>query len=170
MPTKESSNVTEDAVCAMRPIGVIETPFVRQAGSPVQPSRADGARGRVRIYEPYRAGLQDLAAFDRVWLIFWLHQAKAGEALVTPYLDTREHGIFATRSPARFNPIGLSCVKLLAVHEDGLEVEEIDMLDGTPLLDIKPYVPEFDSFASAAAGWYDEVRSARRKADDRFAK
>jgi tRNA-Thr(GGU) m(6)t(6)A37 methyltransferase TsaA len=151
------------------PIGVIETPFQQPAGTPIQPARADGARGRVRIDPRYHAALKDLDGFERIWLIYWLHRAPQPRLHVTPFLDTREHGLFATRVPARPCPIGMSAVRLLGVSEDGvLEVADIDVLDGTPLLDIKPYVPEFDCHPGSRAGWFDEVTSTRRVADGRF--
>jgi tRNA (adenine37-N6)-methyltransferase len=155
--------------CRIDPIGVIETPFREPAGTPIQPSRASGARGTVRIESRFQAGLKDLAGFERIWLIYWLHRASGSSLLVKPFLDTREHGIFATRAPARPSPLGMSAVRLLAVQEGGvLEVADVDIIDGTPLLDIKPYVPEFDSYPNSRAGWFDESDSRRRVADKRF--
>lgn len=151
------------------PIGVIETPFREPAGTPIQPSRAKGARGQVRLEARFHAGLKDLAGFERIWLIYWLHKSTGSNLLVTPFLDTQEHGIFATRAPSRPSPLGMSAVRLLAIHEGGvLDVADVDMIDGTPLLDIKPYVPEFDCYANSRAGWFDESNSARSLADERF--
>jgi tRNA-Thr(GGU) m(6)t(6)A37 methyltransferase TsaA len=151
------------------PIGVIETPFRELAGTPIQPSRANGALGTVRIEARFQAGLKDLVGFERIWLIYWFHKAPGSSLLVTPFLDTRERGIFATRAPARPSPVGISAVRLLAVQEGGvLEVADVDIIDGTPLLDIKPYVPEFDCYANSRAGWFDESNSRRRVADERF--
>jgi tRNA-Thr(GGU) m(6)t(6)A37 methyltransferase TsaA len=151
------------------PIGVIETPFREPAGTPIQPSRANGALGKVHVDSRFQTGLNDLAGFERIWLIYWFHKASASSLLVTPFLDTRERGIFATRSPMRPSPLGISAVRLLAVHAGGvLEVADVDMIDGTPLLDIKPYVPEFDSHAHSRAGWFDESDSRRCVADQRF--
>lgn len=152
----------------LHPIGVIESPFREPAGTPIQPSRATGARGKVRLDPLYQLGLQDLAGFERIWLIYWLHHAPAPSLLVTPFLDHRRHGVFATRAPARPNPIGISAVRLLAVEGDVLEVADIDIVDGTPLLDIKPYVPEFDCHRHSKAGWFDETDSTRCLADGRF--
>jgi tRNA-Thr(GGU) m(6)t(6)A37 methyltransferase TsaA len=152
----------------INPIGVIETPFREPAGTPIQPSRANGALGKVRIEPRFQAGLKDLAGFERIWLIYWLHKAPKSSLLVTPFLDTRERGIFATRAPARPSPIGISAVRLLAIQEGVLEIADVDMIDGTPLLDIKPYVPEFDCYPNSKAGWFDESNSKRRLADDRF--
>ena len=153
---------------AIRPIGMIETAFHDPAGTPVQPSRAKGASGLVRVHEEFAKGLQDLAGFERIWLIFWLHKARQGDLLVTPFLDKTPRGVFATRAPARPTPVGISAVRLIAVRGTVIEVAEVDMLDGTPVLDIKPYVPEFDSYPSSKAGWFDESKSRRRLADDRF--
>jgi tRNA (adenine37-N6)-methyltransferase len=152
----------------IEPIGVIETPFREADGTPIQPSRANGARGRVRIEPRFQAGLKDLAGFERIWLIYWFHKTPGSSLLVTPFLDHRQRGVFATRSPARPSPIGISVVRLLAVQEGVLEVAEVDIVDGTPLLDIKPYVPEFDCYSNSNAGWFDESNSKRRLADARF--
>ncbi len=152
----------------IKPIGVIETPFHEPAGTPIQPSRANGAQGKVRINPQFWPGLQDLAGFERVWLIYWLHRQPASSLVVTPFLDKQPRGVFATRAPARPTPIGVSAVRLIGLQEGVLEVADVDMLDGTPLLDIKPYVPEFDSYPSSRAGWFDESKSQSRVADDRF--
>jgi tRNA (adenine37-N6)-methyltransferase len=152
----------------IEPIGVIETPFREPAGTPIQPSRASGARGTVRIDWRFQAGLRDLESFERIWLIYWFHKAPGPSLLVTPFLDKRERGIFATRAPARPSPIGISSVRLLTVREGILEVADVDIIDGTPLLDVKPYVPEFDCYPHSRAGWFDESNSRRRVADDRF--
>jgi len=154
----------------MEPIGVIETPFREPAGVPIQPSRAAGARGRVRVDPRFREGLKDLEGFERIWLLYWFHRAPAPRLLVTPFLDTQTRGIFATRAPARPCPIGMSAVRLLSVGEDGvLEVADVDIVDGAPLLDIKPYVPEFDCHPGSRAGWFDQSKSQNRLADGRFA-
>jgi tRNA-Thr(GGU) m(6)t(6)A37 methyltransferase TsaA len=150
-------------------IGSIETPFREPSGTPIQPSRAQGARGRVHVDPRFHAGLKDLEGFERIWLVYWLHKAPASSLSVTPFLDTQPHGIFATRSPARPCPLGISTVRLLKVGQSGvLEVADVDVLDGTPLLDIKPYVPEFDSYPHSKAGWFDQSTSRRRVADSRF--
>jgi len=150
------------------PIGVIETPFREPAGTPIQPSRARGARGEVHIDSRFQTGLKDLEGFERVWLVYWFHKAQGPSLLVTPFLDKQQRGVFATRAPARPSPIGMSVVRLLAVHGGILDVEDVDVIDGTPLLDIKPYIPEFDCHPDSKAGWFDESDSRRRLADDRF--
>jgi tRNA (adenine37-N6)-methyltransferase len=130
----------------MRPIGVIRTPFTELEGMPVQPAFSQ-AIGRVEVFAEYAEGLQDLEGLSHVILIYALR--------VKPFLDDVAHGLFATRYPCRPNPIGLSTVRLLSRQDNRLEVEGIDVLDGTPLLDIKPYVPDFDAVTDARAGWYD---------------
>ena len=138
----------------MRAIGVIRTPFTETQGMPIQPAFSQAA-GRVEVFTEYAEGLQDLETFSHVILIYALHRSNGYALRVKPYLDDVAHGLFATRYPGRPNPIGLSIVHLLSRRENLLEVEGIDVLDGTPLLDIKPYVPDFDSRADARAGWYD---------------
>jgi tRNA-Thr(GGU) m(6)t(6)A37 methyltransferase TsaA len=152
-----------------RPIGRIHSPFTEQAGTPIQPTFAGPVRGRIQIDEPYRAALADLEGFDRVWLVYHFDRARAFVPKVIPYRDSsQERGLFATRAPARPNPIGMSAVRLVRIESDGIVVEEIDVLDGTPLLDLKPYVPAFDAYPAAKAGWLDEARDGREQADDRF--
>ena len=152
----------------IRPIGVIETPFHEPAGTPIQPSRANGARGKVRVDPRFWPGLQDLAGFERVWLVYWLHQQQGSALLVTPFLDRQQRGVFATRAPVRPAPIGISPVRLIGIDDGVLDVADVDMIDGTPLLDIKPYIPEFDSHPASRAGWFDESGSRECLADDRF--
>jgi len=156
------------SLLSIEPIGIIETPFSEPAGTPIQPSRARGVRGRVHLYPDFQDGLRDLEGFERIWLVYWLHRSPGTSLLVTPFLDERQHGIFATRAPARPVPIGISVVRLLSVEGAVLEVADVDILNGTPLLDIKPYVPEFDSHPGSRAGWVDRSNSARCLADDRF--
>lgn len=151
------------------PIGTIESPFPEPAGTPIQPSRARAARGRVRVDARYQEALADLEGFERIWLLYWLHRAPQVRLRVQPFLDDRERGLFATRAPARPVPLGMSVVRLLGIQDGVLEVADLDVVDGTPLLDIKPYVPEFDAFPESRAGWFDAARSRRRLADGRFA-
>jgi tRNA (adenine37-N6)-methyltransferase len=152
----------------LRPIGRIRTPFPAPPATPIQPSRAAGAPGTVEVFEEYAAGLKDLDGFERVWLIYWLDRAPAPQLVVVPFLDICERGIFATRSPARPNAIGMSAVRLLRVVGNTLEVADVDIVDGTPLLDIKPYVTEFDSHPGTRSGWFDSAPVQRSLADNRF--
>jgi tRNA (adenine37-N6)-methyltransferase len=142
----------------MHPIGEIHTPFVDKRDTPIQPSRST-ARGEIEVYPAYAAGLRDLDGFSHIILLYVFHRSYDDYRLiVTPFLDHEERGLFATRYPARPNPIGLSIVQLLAVHDHILEIEGADMLNGTPLLDIKPYVPDFDMPADVRTGWYASRR------------
>jgi tRNA (adenine37-N6)-methyltransferase len=138
----------------LEPVGVIHTPFSEGDEIPIQPVFSKAA-GRVEVYPEYAEGLQDIDGFSHIILLYALHRSSGYKLLVKPFLDNRERGIFATRHPRRPNPIGLSVVRLLARNGSTLEVEGIDVLDGTPLLDIKPYVPDFDIVIGARAGWYD---------------
>jgi len=162
------SGETTSEPIVLRPIGIIHTAFREAAGTPIQPRFAGGSKGRVEVFRPYAPALKDLDGFERVWLLYWLHAAGAPKLLVRPYMDTTERGLFATRAPSRFNPIGLSPVRLLGMKGNILHIEDVDILDGTPLLDIKPYCPKFDCFEAARSGWLDRCNETRRTADDRF--
>lgn len=142
----------------MRPIGVIQTPFKARQGIPIQPAHAGDTKGRVVVYPEYADGLKDIGGFSHINLIYYFHLAcETGEVklLRKPFLDDAEHGIFAIRHYARPNPIGLSAVRLLGVDANVLEVEGIDVVDGTPLLDIKPYVPGFRAPGPVRTGWLE---------------
>ncbi|MFO7653315.1 MAG: tRNA (N6-threonylcarbamoyladenosine(37)-N6)-methyltransferase TrmO [Candidatus Krumholzibacteriia bacterium] len=151
------------------PIGLIRSPFTTPRGTPIQSSSAAGAPGTVVVEAAYVDALADLAGFERIWLVYHFHRAPAWRPRVVPFRDREERGLFATRAPARPNPVGLSVVELREIRGNEVSVRGIDVLDGTPLLDIKPYVPEFDAWPDARAGWLDSRRSDRRTADDRFA-
>ena len=152
----------------VEPIGVIRSPFAEPAGTPIQPVYAEGFEGTVEVFEPWRDALADLDGFERVWLLYWCDRAVGWQPRVVPYRDDVSRGLFATRAPGRPNPIGLSCVRLLSVEGSVLRIGEVDILDGTPLLDIKPYVPAFDSFPNARSGWFERSDTTRKTADDRF--
>ena len=151
-----------------QPIGVIHSPFTDVKGMPIQPSRAGGVKGTVEIYEPFVEGLSDLGGFSHVILLYHFHKIEGHRLKVVPFLDTEVRGLFSTRAPCRPNPIGLSVVKLLDVDGDHLSIEGVDILDGTPLLDIKPYVGEFDERQQARFGWLQAARDKKPVADDRF--
>ncbi len=164
------SNSSDDthASINLRVIGRIRTPFVQANGTPIQPVYAEGEAWRVIVDDRFADALDDIEGFEYVWLVYWLDRIATFKPRVTPYRDTRERGLFATRSPCRPNPIGMSVVRL--VRRDGatLHVVDVDILDDTPLLDIKPYVPEFDAHPSSRAGWYETRGVDRRVADERF--
>ncbi len=157
-------------VFSYTPIGIIHSPFTEPAGMPIQPAGAEGVRGTVLIDEKFREGLRDLNGFSRIILIYAFHRSQGYELEVIPFLDTVPHGIFATRAPRRPNAIGISIVKLISVHDGELVIEGVDILDGTPLLDIKPYVPEFDCYPDERSGWFagSGDRVTRMRADERF--
>ncbi|MGA9673217.1 MAG: tRNA (N6-threonylcarbamoyladenosine(37)-N6)-methyltransferase TrmO [Terracidiphilus sp.] len=136
------------------PIGLIHTPFKSATGTPIQGAVTCGVQGVVELLPELISGLKDLAGIERIWLIYLLDRASPMQLIIRPFMDTEERGVFSTRSPARSNPIGISAVRLLSVEENRLLIGDVDMLDGTPLLDIKPYVPAFDSFEESRAGWY----------------
>jgi tRNA-Thr(GGU) m(6)t(6)A37 methyltransferase TsaA len=143
----------------MRPIGVIHSPYTEKEKTPIQASRSQ-ATGQVEIYPEFANGLKDIEALSHIYLLYAFHESQGYSLQVKPFLDNQEHGIFATRYPYRPNPIGLSIVTLVSRKENILTVEGIDTLDGTPLLDIKPYVPDFDLRTNVCTGWY-ETRSQK---------
>jgi tRNA (adenine37-N6)-methyltransferase len=138
----------------MCPIGVIHTPFTDKSQTPIQASRSL-ERGSVDIYPEYSDGLQDLEEFSHIFLLYAFHKSTGFALIVKPFLDDRLHGVFATRYPYRPNPIGISVVKLIERRGNSLVIEGVDILDGTPLLDIKPFVPDFDIRSNTRNGWYD---------------
>ncbi len=137
----------------MHPIGIIHSPFTNPAQTPIQPSRSP-ARGQVEVYPQFSEGLQDVDGFSHLILLYVFDRAAPYSLRVQPFLDSQLRGLFATRYPSRPNPIGLSIVRLRVHHTNLLEIEGVDMLDGTPLLDIKPYVPDFDAQTEVRTGWY----------------
>jgi tRNA-Thr(GGU) m(6)t(6)A37 methyltransferase TsaA len=151
-------------------IGIIHTPYDSLEGMPIQPAGGAGVRGTVEVFEEYREGLKDLDGFSHIILLFHLHRSVGFDMRVVPFMDSQLRGLFATRAPRRPNPIGLSVVKLDRIEEGVLHIEDIDILDGTPLLDIKPYVPEFDGPRDIRTGWLEEARKkvSRKRSDDRF--
>jgi tRNA-Thr(GGU) m(6)t(6)A37 methyltransferase TsaA len=156
------------------PIGTIHSPFTALAGMPIQPAGAAGVTGTVVVLPAYAQGLLDLEGFSHLILLYHLHRSRGCQLEVVPFLDRVSRGIFATRSPARPNPIGLSVVRLKEVSGNLLLIENVDILDNTPLLDIKPFVPDFDlpqPLDGVRAGWFDSApRTAiDTRADGRFA-
>jgi tRNA (adenine37-N6)-methyltransferase len=152
----------------MQVIGVIRSPFTEAAGTPIQPVYGSGIEGTVLLNEPLSSALDDIEGFERIWLIYWMDRTGPFKPRVLPYRDTVEHGLFATRSPNRPNPIGMSVVRFLRREGVTLFIADMDILDGTPLLDIKPYVPEFDCRPNSRAGWFEKAGVDRRLADGRF--
>ena len=153
-------------------IGLIHTPFREAAGMPIQPRYARGVAGTIEVFEPFREGLAGLDGFSHIHVLYAFHRSAGYDLTVTPYLDQAPHGLFATRAPRRVNPIGLSVVRLVRVEGAFLHVEDVDMLDGTPLLDIKPFNPTIDNRTGCRVGWMKGKTSGKAKvlSDDRFAK
>ena len=143
----------------MHSIGVIHSPFTDKAQTPIQASRSQ-AIGSIVVYPEFGDGLKDIEAFSHIYLLYAFHNSSGYSLQVKPFLDDTEHGLFATRYPYRPNPIGISVVHLLSREGNSLIIEGVDMLDGTPLLDIKPYVPDFDLRTDVQVGWY-ETRSKK---------
>jgi tRNA-Thr(GGU) m(6)t(6)A37 methyltransferase TsaA len=156
------------------PIGIINSPHTSPEGMPIQPTGAKGISGTVEVFDSFAPGLKDLDGFSHIILLYYFHRSKGYVLETVPFLDTKPHGVFATRAPKRPNPIGLSIVRLNRVDGRVLYVENIDVLDNTPLLDIKPYVPNFDAPPNAQTdvktGWLEDIQSADigKKSDDRF--
>jgi tRNA-Thr(GGU) m(6)t(6)A37 methyltransferase TsaA len=154
----------------LKPIGIIQTPFTKTEGMPIQPSGAAGIRGTIDLFDDYHAGLKDLEGFSHIILLYHFHRSQGFNLQVVPFMDSELRGLFATRAPKRPNPIGISVVQLDKIENGVLHIQNVDIMDGTPLLDIKPYVPEFDSPQDIRTGWLGQARKtvSGRKSDDRF--
>lgn len=173
------------------PIGIVHSPFVQAQGTPVQPfaarehlggcadplelpfaprTSAQGGVGTLEINAEWEEALLHLEGFSRAWILFWCHRSAPAQKVAIPYRDTVPHGLFATRAPARPNPIGLSCVRITGIRGRFVHVAEMDALHGSPLLDIKPYVPLYDSFGEVRCGWLEnhENKKLAMHADARF--
>ncbi len=137
---------------------------------PIQPAAGKGVEASVEIFPEFREGLKDLDGFSHIILLYHFHRNDSYNLQVKPFMDDQERGVFATRAPRRPNAIGLSVVELDRIEDGILQIRNVDILDGTPVLDIKPYVPEFDSQTSTRTGWLEEARKtvSERLSDDRF--
>jgi len=152
-----------------RPIGIIHSPYPDPAGVPIQGFLAKNVRGSVEVFPEFGEALADLDGFSHIILIYHFHRSSGFAQKCRPFLDTRERGVFATRAPRRPNPIGISIVGLLGMDACRLAVDSLDIVDGTPLLDIKPYVPDFDIRDAVRAGWYaTAANKGQTVADSRF--
>jgi len=139
-----------------KPIGIIRSPFKEPKGTPIQPAAAKGIEGRVEVFPEYAEGLKDLEGFSHIILIYHFHLARKSSLKVKPFMDDQLHEVFSTRAPSRPNTIGISVVRLVRIEGNALYVQDIDIVDGTPLLDIKPYVPEFDVRVVDKTGWLEK--------------
>ena len=153
-----------------KPIGIIHSPFKDVKGMPIQPSGAKGVAGTIEIRPDFIEGLKDLDGFSHIMLIYHFHLSKGYTLSVKPFIDDKLHGVFATRAPRRPNPIGISVVKLIRVEGNFLHIENVDIIDGTPLLDIKPYISEVDVHEAEKTGWLSGKAEKMHnvKADERF--
>ncbi len=177
-PSDENSSVSRGdqpvvpapLVVSYQPIGVVHSPFPCVENVPIQPVAAVGVRGVVEVWPEFAAGLQDLDGFSHIMLLYHFHCVTQTRLTVVPFMDREPRGVFSTRAPVRPNPIGLSVVRLLSVEGNRLQIEGIDVVDGTPLLDIKPYAPEFDHHPSERIGWLERTRGQvqNTRSDDRF--
>jgi tRNA-Thr(GGU) m(6)t(6)A37 methyltransferase TsaA len=149
-------------------IGIIHSPFKEPPGTPIQPAYGSDSVGTVEVFPQFAEGLSDIEGFGRIWLIYGAHLARPFRLKITPFRDTVERGVFATRAPSRPNSILISAVRLVGRRENILDVAELDILDGSPLFDIKPYSPKFDCFPNSKSGWLDSRDADITHADDRF--
>lgn len=154
----------------IQPIGTIHSPHENIRDMPIQPRGAAGIEGRVLVDDVYMEGLQDLEGFSHIYLIYCFHKTERTQLRVIPFMDSQPRGVFSTRSPLRPNHIGLSIVRLKKIEGNTLVVQDIDILDGTPLLDIKPYIKKFDAVADSRSGWLQasEEDIKNKRSDDRF--
>jgi tRNA (adenine37-N6)-methyltransferase len=155
-----------------KPIGVVHSPFKKPKNVPIQATASKGTTGTLEIYSEYAEGLKDLEGFSHIILLYHFHLVKGCSLMVKPFLDDALHGVFATRSPARPNPIGISIVQLARIDNNTLHIQDIDIVDGSPLIDIKPYVPDFDCRKTPKIGWFSSKISklATTRDDGRFCK
>jgi len=151
-------------------IGIIHSPHKSDEGIPIQPIGAKGIKGEIELFQEFQEGLKDLEGFSHIIVLYDFHKSKDFKLIVKPFLDNETHGVFATRAPKRPNSIGLSILKLNKVVKNILYVENVDILDETPILDVKPYVSKFDSVEEERNGWLEKRidKSNIKKSDKRF--
>ncbi len=153
-----------------KPIGIINSPFKSIKGVPIQPAGANGIKGRIKLFKKYSEGLKNLEGFSHIILIYHFHLSKGYSLKVIPFLKNQEQGVFATRAPKRPNQIGISVVKIENIKDNIIEISNVDMVNGTPLLDIKPYASFFDNVKNEKIGWLaGKMNDINKiKADKRF--
>jgi tRNA (adenine37-N6)-methyltransferase len=162
--------MNEHKMIEFKPIGIIHSPFNDPHDMPIQPPGAAGVKGTVEVLADFHEGLADLDGFSHIILLYLFHRSQGFKLTVVPFMDSKPRGLFATRAPKRPNPIGISIVQLESVKDGILYIENVDILDGTPLLDIKPYVPAFDHPKDIRTGWLEGAHKivAKKTSDDRF--
>lgn len=160
----------DEKIIQYRSIGVIHTPFKEPKGTPIQPQGAVGIKGQIEIFDEFADGLTDLNGFSHIILLYHFHECHGFALKVKRYAEEVERGVFATRAPKRPNPIGISVVRLVSASGQILEVEDMDILNGTPLLDIKPYIPIVDCRQAERIGWVSgkTEKISNIRADNRF--
>jgi tRNA-Thr(GGU) m(6)t(6)A37 methyltransferase TsaA len=168
--TDQFNNSGKKMKIEFTPIGTIHSPFKEPGNMPIQPADGAGVKGTVEVFEDFHTGLEDLDGFSHIILLYHFHRSRSVSLRVVPFMDSETRGLFATRAPKRPNPIGLSIVRLDKIEDGVLHIQNIDIIDGTPLLDIKPYVPEFDAPMEVRTGWLEKAGEtvSSRKSDDRF--
>ncbi len=150
-----------------KPIGTMHSPFVKPQNVPIQSVASKGIKGSIEVAREYVEGLKDLEGFSHIILIYHFHLSSHYSLAVKPYLDENLHGVFSTRAPARPNPIGISIVSLIKIEDNIMHIQDLDIIDGTPLLDIKPHIPKFDNRKTTKIGWLkDNVKNLSATQDD----
>jgi tRNA-Thr(GGU) m(6)t(6)A37 methyltransferase TsaA len=155
----------------INPIGVIRTPYTDIKNMPIQPIAAEGVKGHIELLPEYVTGLKDLDGFSHIILVYSFHKIVGYELEVIPFMDDKPHGVFASKAPKRPNAIGISTVKLINIEGNIIHIEQVDMLDGTPLIDIKPFYPRYDNRENVAIGWLEKNKDLpveKLRADERF--
>ncbi len=155
----------------IKPIGIIHTPHKEIKNMPIQPIAAGDAKGYIELLPEYTEGLKDLEGFSHITLLYHFHKVKGYELQVVPFMDSEKRGIFSCKAPKRPNAIGTSTVKLLSIEKNILHIEQVDMLDGTPLIDIKPFFPKYDNRENVTIGWLEKSKDLpikKMRADERF--
>jgi tRNA-Thr(GGU) m(6)t(6)A37 methyltransferase TsaA len=150
-------DLPEDLALTLRPVGVVRSPYRVHVGTPRQPGTGEVRDGEIVLRPGWQNLLQDLDGFSHVWVLYWFDNSRGWNEQVAPPRDRKKRGLFATRSPHRPNPLGLSLVRLLSVRGTTLAIRGLDMLDGTPVLDLKPYVRDVECVPEATRGWLDEL-------------
>lgn len=153
------------------PIGIIHSPFTNVEGMPIQPKGATEFRGYIEVFDQFADGLKDLDGFSHIFLIYHFHGSRGYSLHTKPFLENTLRGVFATRAPKRPNPVGLSVVRLLSIENNMLHIQDVDILDGTPLIDIKPFVSGIDNRTETSRGWMDDkaMQFRAKRSDGRFA-